>query len=326
MADLILQDILMTSITSSLIICFLLLLKATLFRFFNKRFNYYIWLIVIAKLLFPFTYFTYTISELEIQHNQSILNKFDYSNSLLIAYIVIVAILLIYRLSKYFRFKSLVTDLSYDIEDIEINNLYNNLLKELNIKKHIKLKYTHEVVSPSFFGLFDNYVLLPSHNYDLNELEWILRHELIHYKSKDLYIRYLILFLKCVYFFNPLVYLIDRIIYDSCEMHCDETVLKNCSVKDIKDYANTILNSIERNLMISNNFTTGLHRKSNFEKRFYSMFKDTGRNGVLIALILCLLSSITYLKFDSVPQRTLNHSIYKQIPIRKPINHFKITI
>ncbi|MFN1915762.1 M56 family metallopeptidase [Clostridioides difficile] len=67
----------------------------------------------------------------------------------------------------------------------------NNLLKELKYRKaHYNQKYTYEINTPSFFGLFDNYILLPPHNYNLNELHWILKHELIHYKSKDLYIRY----------------------------------------------------------------------------------------------------------------------------------------
>ncbi|MDV9786372.1 M56 family metallopeptidase, partial [Clostridioides difficile] len=184
MSNLILTDILRTSITSSLVICFLLLLRTTIFRIFNKGFNYYIWLIVIVRLLFPFSYFTYTISDSKFQY-KPILNEVDYSNTVLIIYLTIVILLAIYRFIKYLKFKSLVIDLSYDIENLEINNLYNNLLKELNIEKHIKLKYTYEINTPSFFGLFDNYILLPPHNYNLNELHWILKHELIHYKSKD---------------------------------------------------------------------------------------------------------------------------------------------
>ncbi|MFN1915676.1 M56 family metallopeptidase [Clostridioides difficile] len=209
----------------------------------------------------------------------------------------------------------MVIDLSYDIENLEINNLYNNLLKELNIEKHIKLKYTYEINTPSFFGLFDNYILLPPHNYNLNELHWILKHELIHYKSKDLYIRYLVLFLKCVYFFNPFIYLLDRIIYHSCRLHCDEVVLKGCSLENIKSYANTILDSIERSSRDSNNYTTGLHRKSNFEKRVYDMFKNKGKSGILIALILCLLSSFTYFKFDSIISKPINHSLDAPLPV-----------
>ncbi|MBY2375587.1 M56 family metallopeptidase [Clostridioides difficile] len=314
MSNLILTDILRTSITSSLVICFLLLLRTTIFRIFNKGFNYYIWLIVIVRLLFPFSYFTYTISDSKFQY-KPILNEVDYSNTVLIIYLTIVILLAIYRFIKYLKFKSLVINLSYDIENLEINNLYNNLLKELNIEKHIKLKYTYEINTPSFFGLFDNYILLPPHNYNLNELHWILKHELIHYKSKDLYIRYLVLFLKCVYFFNPFIYLLDRIIYHSCELHCDEVVLKGCSLENIKSYANTILDSIERSSRDSNNYTTGLHRKSNFEKRVYDMFKNKGKSGILIALILCLLSSFTYFKFDSIISKPINHSLDAPLPV-----------
>ncbi|MFN1809012.1 peptidase M56, partial [Clostridioides difficile] len=73
------------------------------------------------------------------------MNEVDYSNTVLIIYLTIVILLAIYRFIKYLKFKSLVIDLSYDIENLEINNLYNNLLKELNIEKHIKLKYTYEI-------------------------------------------------------------------------------------------------------------------------------------------------------------------------------------
>ncbi|WP_254225283.1 hypothetical protein [Clostridioides difficile] len=63
------------------------------------------------------------------------MNEVDYSNTVLIIYLTIVILLAIYRFIKYLKFKSLVIDLSYDIENLEINNLYNNLLKELNIEK-----------------------------------------------------------------------------------------------------------------------------------------------------------------------------------------------
>lgn len=300
MANLILQDILRTSITTSLIIFLLLILKITIFKKLSKRFNYYIWLIVIIKLLFPFTYFTYTTSSQHIKYKQFTIDKSANLDILVIIYFVVVAILLIYRVLRYLKFKTLVSDLSHNIENEQINILYKNLLSELNISKNIEFKYTYEVENPAFFGLFKKYILIPPYDYKLEELDWILRHELTHYKSKDLYIKYTFMFLKCVYWFNPLLYLLDRIIITDCELHCDETVLENCTLEAKKDYAMTIVNSIERNLMTSNNFTTGLHRKSRFEKRLYNMFNDKGRSGVLIALILCLLSSFSFLKFDSI--------------------------
>ncbi|WP_417282131.1 M56 family metallopeptidase, partial [Clostridioides difficile] len=46
----------------------------------------------------------------------------------------------------------------------------------------------------------------PPHDYKLEELDWIFRHELMHFKSKDLHLKYLVLFLKIVYWFNPFIY------------------------------------------------------------------------------------------------------------------------
>lgn len=325
MADLILKDIFRTSITSSLLICFLLLLRMTIFRIFNKTFNYYIWLIVIVRLSLPFSYFTYTINEPSFQY-KPVLNKINYSNIILAIYLSTVIILVVYRVLKYLRFKHLINDVSDDIKNVEINNIYNNLLKELNIKKNIKLKSTDEINTPSFFGLFDNYILLPPYDYDLDELHWILKHELTHYKSRDLYIRYIVLFLKSVYFFNPFVYLLDKIIYHFCELHCDEVVLKNASLENVKSYAKTILNSIEKSSTKLNNYSTGLHRKSNFEKRFYSMFKKKGKSGILIALILCLLSSFTYFKFDSIISKPIIRSLDAPLPVNTgKENSFSIT-
>ncbi|EGT5420214.1 M56 family metallopeptidase [Clostridioides difficile] len=47
---------------------------------------------------------------------------------------------------------------------------------------------------------------LPPHDYKLEELDWIFGHELMHFKSKDLHLKYLVLFLKIVYWFNPFIY------------------------------------------------------------------------------------------------------------------------
>ncbi|MCC0642592.1 M56 family metallopeptidase, partial [Clostridioides sp. ES-S-0049-03] len=318
MVNLILQTLIRSTIISSLIICILIILNLTLLKGFSKRLNYYIWLIAIAKLVIPFTY-TYTTNKLDTKSllDNSNIDNFPINENIIIFIWSAIALLLFIRIIKrYLKFKSLIVDLSYDIEEIEVKNLYGDLLNEFKIKGNIKLKYTYEVANPSCFGLFEKYILLPPHDYSLEELNWILRHELTHYKSKDLYIRYLILFLKCVYWFNPLVYLLDRVVENICEMHCDETVLKDYGLEDRQSYAMTVVNSIERNTNIHNEFSTGLYRIKGFEKRLHNMFITKNRKGIIIALILCLLSSLTYLTFDSISYKSPDRSIYKKFPLK----------
>ncbi|HBG0352563.1 TPA: M56 family metallopeptidase [Clostridioides difficile] len=167
----------------------------------------------------------------------------------------------------------------------------------------MKLKYSYEVETPAFFN---SCVLLPPHEYKLKELDWIFRHELMHFKSRDLYLKYVILFLKTVYWFNPFIYIMDKHIDLDCELYCDERVLKNRNSEEKKDYALTILNAMRKGSNTSNKFIAGLHKQSDIKKRVMNMFNEKYKNGILMALTLCLLSSITFLKVNSTSIVNLN--------------------
>ncbi|MCC0685422.1 M56 family metallopeptidase [Clostridioides sp. ZZV14-6345] len=305
MVDLILNGLFRTVIVSSLCILLILTFKKSIFKRFSKKFNYYIWLIVIIKLLLPFTYYTLTVNVFRRKENINIDNinleyfnkaQTSYSSILLYIWICTVIIYLLYTIFKYIKLKNLIDDLSYDVDDEEIINLYVGLLEELNISKDIKLKYSHEVESPVFFNLS---VLLPPHDYKLEELDWIFRHELMHFKSKDLHLKYLVLFLKIVYWFNPFVYIMEKYMDLDCELYCDEKVLKNCTVQQKQAYALTIVNAMKRGTNFSNKFVAGLNKQSDIRKRVMSMFSEKHKNGILMALIISLFSSITFFKFDS---------------------------
>ncbi|MCC0674159.1 peptidase M56 [Clostridioides sp. ES-S-0145-01] len=312
MTNLILNGIFRTTIVSSLSVFLILVFKKNVFKRFSKKFNYYIWMIIVIKLLLPFTYYTFTINILRSKENINInninLEGFNNvsnlkNNIFLYTWLITVVIYLIYTIFKYLKLKNLINDLSYDVEDKEIINLYKDILKEFDITKDIKLKYSYEVETPAFF---DSCVLLPPHDYNLKELDWIFRHELMHFKSKDLYLKYVMIFLKIVYWFNPFVYIMDKHIDLDCELYCDERVLKNRSEEEKQDYALTIINAMRRGSNISNKFVAGLHKQSDIRKRVMNMFNEKYKNGILMALILCLLSSITFLKVNSTSITNLN--------------------
>ncbi|HDF2667598.1 TPA: M56 family metallopeptidase, partial [Clostridioides difficile] len=225
------------------------------------------------------------------------------NNIILYTWIITVVVYLIYTIFKYIKLKNLINDLSYDVDDREIVNLYKNILEEFNITKDIKLKYSYEVETPAFFN---SCILLPPHEYKLKELDWIFRHEIMHFKSKDLYLKYVILFLKTVYWFNPFIYIMDKHIDLDCELYCDERVLKNRNSEEKKDYALTILNAMRKGSNTSNKFIAGLHKQSDIKKRVMNMFNEKYKNGILMALTLCLLSSITFLKVNSTSIVNLN--------------------
>lgn len=99
-------------------------------------------MIVVIKLFLPFTYYTFTInilrSKKHININNINLEGFNNvstisNNIILYTWIITVVVYLIYTIFKYIKLKNLINDLSYDVDDREIVNLYKNILEEFNL-------------------------------------------------------------------------------------------------------------------------------------------------------------------------------------------------
>ncbi len=85
----------------------------------------------------------------------------------------------------------------------------------LRIGHRMALYESQTVDSPMLIGLIQPYIILPSklltamsgREYDIC---LILHHELVHYKRRDIWYKWLFQAVVCVHWFNPLVYLFQR--------------------------------------------------------------------------------------------------------------------
>lgn len=313
------ENLIKTTIVCSLGICLLLFLKRYLFKKFSKRFNYYIWLIIVFRmLLFLFNYtIVYEVKEPKENALGNNITQIDISTDnnlmLYVAYLwlFVTIVIAVYTFIKYTRFKNLVVDVSYDIEDNDINCIYKNLLKELNIKKKIELRGSDELISPAGMGLFKSYIFLPDYSYSKSELTWILKHELMHFKNKDILIKFLVLSVRIIYWFNPLVYVMSNRVNLDCELCCDESVIYNCSFNDNKEYALALIKSIKLSKECNRGILLTDFNRTNLEKRLESIISKKFKNSVFVVIILCLLSSITYFKFDIFISKPVIYSLPK---------------
>ncbi|HGM1529910.1 TPA: M56 family metallopeptidase [Clostridioides difficile] len=313
------ENLIKTTIVCSLGICLLLFLKRYLFKKFSKRFNYYIWLIIVFRmLLFLFNYtIVYEVKEPKenaVGNNIAQINISTDNNLMLYVvylWLFVTIVIAVYTFIKYTRFKNLVVDVSYDIEDNDINCIYKNLLKELNIKKKIELRGSDELISPAGMGLFKSYIFLPDYPYSKSELTWILKHELMHFKNKDILIKFLVLSVRIIYWFNPLVYVMSNKVNLDCELCCDESVIYNCSFNDKKEYALALIKSIKLSKECNRGILLTDFNRTNLEKRLESIISKKFKNGVFVVIILCLLSSITYFKFDIFISKPVIYSLPK---------------
>lgn len=301
------DNLIQTTIICSLGICLLLFLKRYVFKKFSKRFNYYIWLVIVFRmLLFLFNYtVTYEVKESKGNTVGNNITQIDIpkDNNLMlyVAYLwlFVTIVIAVYTFIKYTRFKNLIVDVSYDIEDISVNCIYKDLLKELNIKKKIELRGSDELISPAGIGLFKSYIFLPDYPYSKNELTWILKHELMHFKNKDILIKFAVLSVKIIYWFNPLVYIMSNKVNLDCELCCDESVLNDCSLKDKKEYALALIKSIKLSKNYNSRILTTEFNKTNLEKRLESIVKKKGRSGILIAILVFMTSITSFIEVDA---------------------------
>lgn len=339
MNDGIFGSLLKTTLISSLGIILILILRQNLFRKYTKRFNYYIWLIVIFRMLLLFEVpidipnnvmvhniitnssistnegnYSMTSIENNIDEEKSIdksllselmkIMKMNYIIAFKYIWIITASIIVLYKIFLHFKYRNIILDLSHYIEESDLKNRrfiinkFDELTRDMKIKNVIKLKISEEVSVPMGIGILNRYIILPDKQYEEKEITWILKHELMHYKKNDIYYKILLMIITSIYWFNPLVYIMNRCINEDCELACDENVVEDCTFEEKQNYALTLINSLKYNqkYFLKCNFVTKLGNNKKIKRRFEEMFNKRGKKGMAVfiaALIIGICSVCT---------------------------------
>ena len=101
--------------------------------------------------------------------------------------------------------------------------------------------------APLTYGVFRPTILLPE---DLPvgdaQFQLVLAHELAHIRRKDCLRKLLLTVCLCLYWWNPLVWLMVRLANCDLELACDEAVLRVLGPESRKAYALTLLDMAQR--------------------------------------------------------------------------------
>ncbi len=97
------------------------------------------------------------------------------------------------------------------------------------IRRSVACRETTAVDAPALFGLWRPQLLFPpgfaAHLTD-DELRLVVRHELAHWRRRDLLAQCLLQAAVALHWFNPLAWLAARLARTDCELACDEFVLR----------------------------------------------------------------------------------------------------
>jgi len=174
----------------------------------------------------------------------------------------------------------------------EVTVQAERLMAEMKIRRKIPVLVSESVTSPMMIGFVRPRLLLSEGAYSAQDLDFILRHELTHYKRRDLWYKLLLLCANCVHWFNPFAWLLVREAAIDMELSCDDAVVAGGDETVRRAYSETLLASLHRqsgmNVALSTFFYGG---KETMKERFRNiMGLGRRRKGVLA---LCIVLSVT---------------------------------
>ena len=271
------------SVSGTLLLLLILGLKPLYKNKFSRRWQYYIWIIVALRFLLPFTPNTTIVGSLfakfdtatitnesptipnspvfvnednrkteSMQTNRDIApvamrEPFNIYVCLFFIWSVLALVLFVRKITVYQGFIQYIKAGNTEVSDIKILNLLSDCQEKLNIKTRVELSHNPLITSPMMIGFFRPSIVLPIGELEDKELSYIFVHELIHYKQRDMFYKWLVQIVVCVHWFNPFVYLLEKEVNKSCELSCDEKVLSVLDNKAKREYGDTLISFLKSN-------------------------------------------------------------------------------
>ena len=292
----VLKIFLSMSVSGSLLILLLLLGKRFLQNKISRQWQYYIWLIVVLRLLLPFgpetslmgkTYQAVDLAitqAVSLPQQQPIQNKPVQGSSggnlapaveaeldserlsgptddltaarplqdiwalfidhIWLVWLVAALGLLIRKITIYQGFMRYIGAGLAPVSNTEMLNRLSIIAEQSGVKRPIELCVNPLVSSPLLIGFFHPCIVLPSENIPEKDFRYIILHELIHYKRRDMFYKWLVQVTVCLHWFNPLAHLMSREMTKACEFSCDEAVLAKMGCDSAQDYGKTLLDAM----------------------------------------------------------------------------------
>ncbi|MCI8557578.1 MAG: hypothetical protein HFI19_07410 [Lachnospiraceae bacterium] len=322
-------SVLEISLSVSLIVAVLLIFSPLLNRRYASKWNYWIWIFLALRLVIPFhliqgqsvtalfqrkspstsvsketspdiapdeTVLSPMTVELPPQLTAPILLRTERSN-IPITLLDIAALLwlagclcfLSVHLVSYLHYKKWLLIRGSALKDKKIWEQLLALEQELQVDM-IDLIESPRASSPMSIGFRMPVLVLPKEKYTSEELYFILKHELIHLKRRDVYKKLLFVIANGVHWFNPLIWLMQRNALMDMELSCDEIVVQGGDYTLRKAYTETLFSTLHRHCTRKTPLSTQFYGgKDIMKKRFLNILDKKGKkNGA--GLFLCAIA------------------------------------
>lgn len=323
MLEYIFKSILITSLLGSFLAILLTAVKPLTKKYFSGNWHYYIWLTVLFVMILPVRFVlpeqsitnqetiivneTVNVAETEIENvtgedyyitaDTVKQPEVEYNDSSKISVtflpIIWIAIATLYFVIKVIEYILFVIN----------NHKYSRVVPCPELAKYtdrkISVRVSNKISSPLMLGVFKPVILLPDKALTDEQLNNVLAHETTHYKRGDILYKWFATVVKCIHWFNPIVYYVVKQINIECEISCDLSVVKYMSREQEINYVDTILALLSDRASGPVSLTTGMTGDKKTLQRRFEMIKNKSvisKKTVIISAILAglLFSCIVF--------------------------------
>lgn len=203
-------------------------------------------------------------------------------------YLAGAAAFLLYQGVSYALFRRTVRRWKRDVSRADYAAMLSDTARDLGVSAP-EMIVCEAISTPAVTGLLRPRLLLPHEHYDVQELRYILRHELCHLKRRDMLLKLVLLAANAMHWFNPVVYLMLRQADEDIELACDSAATDGLELPERAAYSRTLLAAVQSSVRALPATTCFGGTVERLKRRITNVLGAQKKRGLgVVALVLAL--------------------------------------
>lgn len=203
-------------------------------------------------------------------------------------YLAGAAAFLLYQGVSYALFRRTVRRWKRDVVRADYAAMLSDTARDLGVSAP-EMIVCEAISTPAVTGLLRPRLLLPHEHYDVQELRYILRHELCHLKRRDMLLKLVLLAANAMHWFNPVVYLMLRQADEDIELACDSAATDGLELPERAAYSRTLLAAVQSSVRALPATTCFGGTVERLKRRITNVLGAQKKRGLgIVALVLAL--------------------------------------
>ena len=203
-------------------------------------------------------------------------------------YLAGAAAFLLYQGLSYAHFRRTVRRWKRDVSRADYAAMLSDTAHDLGVSAP-EMLVCEAISTPAVTGLLRPRLLLPHEHYDVQELRYILRHELCHLKRRDMLLKLVLLAANAMHWFNPVVYLMLRQADEDIELACDSAATDDLDRAERAAYSRTLLAAVQSSVRALPATTCFGGTVERLKRRITNVLGAQKKRGLgVVALVLAL--------------------------------------